>query len=81
MRSMRPFFAVLAISPMPFAGCATATSEPPCLFVETYSTAEQAAVADELDRLGAMSATGRFIADYGLLRDEVRAACEGKVNP
>lgn len=81
MRSMRQFFAVLAISPMPFAGCATAISEVPCLSLESYSTAEQAAVADELVRLGPMSATGRFVADYGLLRDQARAACEGKVNP
>lgn len=80
MRSTTPFFVVLAISWMPFAGCATAISEAPCLSLETYSTAEQAAVADELDRLGPASATGRFMADYGLLRAEVRAACE-ETNP
>lgn len=75
MRSTTRFFAALAISPMLLAGCATETSEPACLHLRDYNAAEQAAVADELDRLGPMSATGRFIADYGALRDQVRAAC------
>ncbi|WP_325406713.1 hypothetical protein [Parvibaculum sp.] len=40
-----------------------------------YTRAEQAAAADELDRLGPGSTTGRFMADYAGLRDQARAAC------
>ncbi|HEY4343029.1 MAG TPA: hypothetical protein VGN05_01675 [Parvibaculum sp.] len=40
-----------------------------------YAAAEQAAAADELERLGPQSMTGKFIADYGRLRDEARAMC------
>jgi hypothetical protein len=60
---------------MPLGGCAREIFDAPCLTVRTYSAAEQAAAADELDRLGPHSATGRFMADYGRLRDEARAMC------
>jgi hypothetical protein len=59
---------------MPLNGCATEASDV-CLTVRTYTAAEQAAVADELDRLGPQSVTGKFMADYGRLRDEARAIC------
>ena len=75
MRSWMRCGAVLAISPMLLAGCATGPSEPVCPEVRSYTAAEQAAVAGELDRLGPQSMTGRFMADYGMLRDEARAAC------
>lgn len=65
----------LAISLTPLNGCATGASDAACLSVRPYTAAEQAAVADELDRLGAQSATGKFMADYGRLRDEARAMC------
>jgi hypothetical protein len=64
----------LAISLTPLNGCATEASDA-CLTVRAYTAAEQAAVADELDRLGVASMTGTFMADYGRLRDEVRAMC------
>lgn len=66
---------LLAISPILLSGCATELSETGCLHLRDYTSAEQAAVADELDRLGPGSATGRFMADYGSLRDQARAAC------
>tara|TARA_R110000868_G_scaffold40543_4_gene139798 strand:- start:9440 stop:9577 length:138 start_codon:yes stop_codon:yes gene_type:complete len=43
--------------------------------VPDYSLADQQAVADELTMLGAQSKTGTFMADYGRLRNEARAAC------
>jgi hypothetical protein len=66
---------VLAISLMPLNGCATGASDAACLTVRPYTAAEQAAVADELDRMGGQSVTGKFMADYGRLRDEARAMC------
>jgi len=66
---------VLAISLMPLNGCATGAFDGPCLSVRPYTAAEQATVAEELERLGPMSMTGRFMADYGRLRDEARAMC------
>lgn len=65
----------LAISLMSLAGCATGVSEPGCIPLRSYTPAEQAAMADELDRLGPASMTGRFLADYATLRDGLRAAC------
>lgn len=65
----------LAISPMLLAGCATGVSDATCLPLRSYTAAEQAQVADELDRLGEQSMTGKFMADYGRLRDEARAMC------
>jgi hypothetical protein len=67
---------VLAISLTPLNGCATGTSDATCLTVRSYAAAEQATVADELERLGPQSMTGEFIADYGRLRDEARAMCK-----
>ncbi|HUD52859.1 MAG TPA: hypothetical protein VMR03_15235 [Parvibaculum sp.] len=66
---------LLAISPMLLGGCATGLSETGCLHLRDYTRAEQAAAADELDRLGPGSTTGRFMADYAGLRDQARAAC------
>lgn len=66
---------LLAISPTLLGGCAMAGSNAACLHVRDYTKAEQAAAADELDRLGTASVMGRFMADYGALRDEARAAC------
>ncbi|WP_293552656.1 hypothetical protein [Parvibaculum sp.] len=65
----------LAISLTPLNGCATGASDAACLNVRPYTAAEQAAAADELDRLGPQSMTGKFMADYGRLRDEARAMC------
>jgi hypothetical protein len=53
------------------AGCAPAGSS--CPPVVAYDAATLSRVADELDRLGADSATARLIADYGVLREQVRA--------
>ena len=75
MRSTMRWPLLLAISPTLLGGCATAPSDVTCLHVRDYTKAEQAAVADELDRLGPASMTGRFVADYGALRDQARAAC------
>jgi hypothetical protein len=51
--------------------CAPASSScPPAV---SYDRAVLAQVADELDRLGPDSATARLLADYGVLREQVRA--------
>jgi len=75
MRSAMRSLAVLAISLTPLAGCATGVSDRACPPLRVYSREEQAQAADELDRLGPGSTTGRFMADYGTLRDAVRAMC------
>lgn len=75
MRSAKRWLRLLTISPMLCAGCAAGPSETPCLHLRDYTATEQAAVADEIERLGSGSSTGRFMADYAGLRDQVRAAC------
>jgi hypothetical protein len=53
------------------AACVPASSScPPAV---SYDRATLAQVADELERLGEDSATARLIADYGVLREQVRA--------
>ncbi|HEX7776319.1 MAG TPA: hypothetical protein VF449_07305 [Parvibaculum sp.] len=66
----------LAISLMPLSACATAASDTACLHPRAYTKTEQAEVADELEKLGPTSTAGKFIADYGTLRDEARAMCK-----
>ncbi len=75
MRYAKRAILVLAISLMPLNGCATGAFDGPCLSVRPYTALEQAAVADELEQLGVASMTGKFMADYGRLRDEARAMC------
>jgi hypothetical protein len=53
------------------AGCAPAGSS--CPPVVPYDAATLSRVADELDRLGPDSVTARLIADYGVLREQLRA--------
>lgn len=66
---------LFAVGAMLCAGCTTGVAQTPCLHLREYTATEQGAVADELGRLGPASMTGRFMTDYGALRDEVRAAC------
>ncbi len=69
--SLRRRIAVLAMQTSLLAACAPASSSCPPAVAYDRATLEQVAV--ELERLGAKSATGRLIADYGVLREQVRA--------
>ena len=75
MQYVKRVILALALSLMPLNGCARDASDGLCLTVPDYSLADQQAVADELTMLGAQSKTGTFMADYGRLRNEARAAC------
>lgn len=55
------------------SGCATAHFDVACPSLVEYSREDQVRAADELDSLPADSALGRFMADYGRLRQQVRA--------
>lgn len=58
------------------AGCATAPTDPTAVaapHLVDYPPAVQRQAADELEALPDDSAVGRMIADYGNLRDQVRA--------
>jgi hypothetical protein len=69
--SWRRRTAALATAMSLLAACAPASSScPPAV---SYDRAVLAQVADELDRLGPDSATARLLADYGVLREQVRA--------
>jgi hypothetical protein len=65
---------------MSTAACATVPSKVPlpvCPQIVEYSAADQAKVADELQRLPAGGVVrSRFMPDYGRMRAEVRA-CRG----
>lgn len=75
MRYATRVILVLAISLTPLNGCAMGPSDAICLSIRSYTVTEQAAVADELEQLGPQSVAGKFMADYGRLRDEARAMC------
>jgi hypothetical protein len=69
--SWRRRTAALAMATSLLAACAPASSScPPAVF---YDRATLIQVATELERLGPDSATARLIADYGVLREQVRA--------
>ena len=55
------------------SGCVWATSEPVCPTFFDYPPEVQAQLADEIEALPPGSATERFIADYGVVRNEIRA--------
>jgi hypothetical protein len=69
--SWRRRTAALATAMSLLAACAPASSS--CPPVVSYDRTVLAQVADELDRLGPDSATARLLADYGVLREQVRA--------
>lgn len=59
-------------------GCATNPAAPPlihvqCLPLKAYTQAEQAAVADDLEKLAPGSRLASFLADYAAMRDADRA--------
>jgi hypothetical protein len=62
---------VLAMTASLFVACAPANSS--CPPVAAYDRDTLAQAAAELERLGPNSATARLIADYGVLRAQVRA--------
>jgi hypothetical protein len=63
--------AVLATAMSLLVGCAPDSSScPPAISYDRDTLTE---VAGELQRLGPNSATARLIADYGVLREQVRA--------
>ncbi len=69
--SWRRQTAVLTTAMSLLVGCAPGNSScPPAI---GYDRATLAEVAGELERLGPNSATARLIADYGVLREQVRA--------
>jgi hypothetical protein len=69
--SWRRRTAALATAASLLAACVPASSScPPAV---SYDRATLAQVVDELERLGEDSATARLIADYGVLREQVRA--------
>ena len=63
--------AALAMATSLLAACAPANSSCPPLV--DYDRATLARVATELERLGTNSVTSQLIADYGVLRAQVRA--------
>ena len=71
----------LALATTLISGCMTAPSEPPrvvCPREVEYSRELQAAAADELAALPKDGVIrGRFMPDYGRLRDQARA-CRGE---
>ena len=67
--------ALLLTASLLLTGCAKATSDT-CPRWVAYSPAEQEAAAAELDLLPAGSAVARMIADYGVVRQEIRV-CRG----
>lgn len=71
----------LALATMSIAGCTTAPSEPPrvvCPHEVAYSKELQAEAAGELAALPKDGIIrGRFMPDYGRLRDQARA-CRGE---
>lgn len=80
-RSLRPRPVLLALALLLLSGCAQRGSEPAAracalLPLRTYPAAEQGRVADEIDAAAASAAWPGWIADYGALRDAVRA-CKG----
>lgn len=61
------------------SGCATDPSNappPPCPEIVDYSNEELAQAADELDMLPAGAIVERMVADYGRMRDQVKAVCQ-----
>lgn len=66
----------LLIAALSLNGCATPSSEalPP---VKKYSAQVQAQAADELEALPAGAVLPLFIADYAVLRAQVRALIKG----
>lgn len=74
MTNWMPRLAVLAIVTSLLAGCATALSDgASCPPVVSYSREFLARAADELDRLPSGSAIEQMLADYQVMRDQVRA--------
>lgn len=67
-------FPLIAI--LPLSACATASSESPALsgFVKQYPPSVLSQAADELEALPPDSALALMIADYGVLRAQLRAA-------
>lgn len=64
---------LLLIAGLSLAGCVKASSEVYPL-VKTYSQNTQAQAADELEALPPGSAIAAMIADYAVLREQLRAA-------
>ena len=62
---------VLAMSASLFVACAPANSSCPPVAVYDRNTLEK--TAREIEQLGPNSATARLLADYGVLRAQVRA--------
>jgi hypothetical protein len=69
--SLRRRTAVLVTAASLLAGCAPGSSS--CPPVVEYDPRTLLQVAEELDRLGPDSATGELIADYSVLREQLRA--------
>ena len=69
--SSRRRTAVLVTAASLLAGCAPESSS--CPPVVEYHRGTLLQVAEELDRLGPDSATGELIADYSVLREQLRA--------
>ena len=65
---------LIPVAALFLSACATGGSEPaPFPPLKEYSQEEQNQAADELDSLPAGSILPMFIADYGVLRAQVRA--------
>ena len=81
MPSSKPRCALLLIGLGLLASCAAGSSEPStnacqAVTLQTYTKAEQARVADEMDAAPAGATWPGWITDYGRLRSGVRA-CRG----
>ena len=64
---------VLAIALLSPSACAPGVSSSACPPLVVYSRADMHRAADELQQLPANSAIERMLADYAVLRDQVRA--------
>ena len=75
-RCWTPPAAALAVSTILLTGCAGVTSDAPpgaCPPVIEYNQAEQARVAEEVAALPEGALIPGWLADYAVLRDQVRA--------
>lgn len=74
MLKLKPLRAVPVIAALLLSGCETASSDSSaCPTVVEYTREEQARAADELEALPVDSVLEGMLADYGVLRDQVRA--------
>lgn len=73
MRSFKLRLTALAIALLLPSACAPGASSSACPPLVVYSPADMHRAADELQQLPVNSAIERMLADYAVLRDQVRA--------